>query len=141
MQNYEHHVYRPVATGVGYLFVLVAIAGFTLQWLQIGGAWTYVVGIAGLIGAQIALLYISRAYIVRLQDRIVKLEMKVRAKALLTPEQQQMLSRLTNKQIAALRFASDEELPALVQRASREQMTPDAIKRAVKNWVADLDRT
>jgi hypothetical protein len=45
------------------------------------------------------------------------------------------------KQIAALRFASDAELPALLERAAREQLPPVAIKRAIKNWVPDLDRT
>ncbi|HEX9407463.1 MAG TPA: DUF6526 family protein [Thermoanaerobaculia bacterium] len=69
------------------------------------------------------------------------LEMKVRAAELLTPEQEARLAALTRKQIVALRFASDAELGELVDRAAREQMTPDQIKRAVKQWRADLYRT
>ncbi len=73
--------------------------------------------------------------------RIILLEMKVRAAELLTPEQEARLAALTRKQIVALRFASDAELGELVDRAAREQMTPDQIKRAVKQWRADLYRT
>jgi hypothetical protein len=43
-------------------------------------------------------------------------------------------------QVFALRFASDEELPALVQRALNEHLTPDDIKKAVKNWLPDYMR-
>ncbi len=44
------------------------------------------------------------------------------------------------KQIVGLRFASDGEFPALAQRAASDSLTPDAIKREVKNWQADNDR-
>jgi hypothetical protein len=84
---------------------------------------------------------ISRLYITRLQDRIIKLEMRVRTAELLTRDQQRALFGLTTKQIAALRFASDQELPALVERAVREHLTPADIKRAVKTWTPDYDRT
>ena len=49
--------------------------------------------------------------------------------------------RFSIKHIAALRFASDAELPALIDRAIAEQLTPDQIKRAVKDWQPDLLRT
>jgi hypothetical protein len=67
--------------------------------------------------------------------------MKVRCAPLLTPAQQAACGRLGKPQIVALRFASDEELPALVERADREQLSADQIKRAIKNWVPDWDRT
>ena len=44
-------------------------------------------------------------------------------------------------QVAALRFASDVELALLVERATREQLKPADIKRAVQTWRPDLDRT
>jgi hypothetical protein len=49
--------------------------------------------------------------------------------------------RLTLPQLIALRFASDAELPALIDRAVAEQLTPDAIKRAVRDWQGDYLRT
>jgi len=141
MQTYETHVHRPTATGVGYLFVLVSLVAFALCWFGIGGHLATAVGVAGILGALIVLLAISRTYITRLQDRIIKLEMRVRAASLLNVDQQRLLFQLDNKRIAALRFASDAELPALLERAVKEQLKPSDIKRAVKTWIPDNDRT
>ena len=138
-QSYANHGHLPVATGVGYLFLIVAFVGLGLRWSS--GDWPTTLAVAGLAGASLALLSISRLYITRLQDRIIKLEMKMRCATLLTPAQQRLLFGLTTKQIVALRFASDEELPGLLERASRESMKPDDIKRAIRTWVPDLDRT
>jgi hypothetical protein len=49
--------------------------------------------------------------------------------------------RLTMAQIAALRFASDAELPGLIGRAVNERLTSDQIKRAVTDWQGDYFRT
>ena len=83
----------------------------------------------------------TRTYITKLQDRIIKLEMRVRGAGLLTPAQQAALAGLPTRQIVALRFASDAELPALLDRACSERLEPDQIKRAIKNWTPDYDRT
>lgn len=141
VQSYENHAHSPTAARVGFLFLLVAWVAFALRWFHIGGAYTMALGVGCLSLAVATLLYVSRTYITRLQDRIIRLEMHVRGAALLTPEQQRMLSGLHIKQVAALRFASDAELPALLERAAREQLKPDEIKRAIKTWVPDLHRT
>lgn len=139
-QSYANHAHRPTLTIVGYAFVVVALVAFAFRW-EGADRMLFAVGLLAIIGSLSSLLAISRIYITRLQDRIIKLEMRVRTATLLTAEQQRGLFKLTNKQIAALRFASDEELPALVERAVREQLAPADIKKAVKNWVPDLDRT
>jgi hypothetical protein len=140
-QTFETHAHRPVATGVGYLCVLVALAGFALRWNGIGGRTSFAIGLLGVIGAELALLFISRSYITALQDRIIKLEMRLRCAALLTPDQLGHMLRLGNKHVVALRFASDAELPALLDRAVRERLSPADIKRAVTSWTPDFDRT
>jgi hypothetical protein len=140
-QTYATHRHQPRLTGAGFLLVLTSIAALTLRWFDIGGRAMFAAGLAALIGAVVVLLLISRLFITRLQDRIIKLEMRVRGAQLLSPQQQAALSRLSRPQIVALRFASDAELPALLERAEREHLTADQIKRAIKNWVADLDRT
>jgi hypothetical protein len=140
-QNYANHVHRPTLTIVGFLFLLIALVAFVFRLLEIGGRSTFAVGLVAIVMSLATVLAISRVYITRLQDRIIKLEMRMRAAALLSPDRLQLLGRLTNKQIAALRFASDGELPSLVERAARENLKPDDIKRAVKLWVPDLDRT
>ena len=88
-----------------------------------------------------ALTAISRWYIVRLQDRIIMLEMKVRAAEILPAGQDALLAKLSPKQIAALRFASDDELGPLLERAARENLSPKDIKASIRTWRPDLHRT
>jgi len=140
-QDYASHRHNPQMTGIGFMFLVIATVGFALRWFEIGGRYTMAIGLLGLIASIQVLLLISRTYTTKLQDRIIKLEMKVRGATLLTPAQQAVLARLSKPQIVALRFASDAELPALVEQADREKMTADQIKRAIKNWVPDFDRT
>lgn len=140
-QDYASHRHNPRLTGIGFLFLLVAVFAFALRWFEIGGRYTMALGLAALIASIQVLLSITRVYITRLQDRIIKLEMKVRGMTLLTPAQQALLARLGKPQIVALRFASDAELPTLVEQADREKLSADQIKRAIKNWVPDFDRT
>ncbi len=140
-QSFETHVHRPKATAIAGVFVLSAIIGLTLRWFEIGGRLSFAAGLAGVVGAEIMLVVISRTYITKLQDRIIRLEMRVRGMSLLTPEQQGLLARLGIKETAALRFASDAEMPGLLARAAREKLTPADIKRAITSWTPDFDRT
>jgi len=140
-QSYETHRHRPILAGIASAFLLIGIVGFAFRWFEVGGRLSMAIGLAGLIGCNLILIVISREYTTKLQDRIIRLEMRVRAAGLMTPEQQRILASLPIKHVAALRFASDAELPALCERAAKERLTPDDIKRAVTNWVPDEDRT
>ena len=140
-QSYANHRHNPKLSFIGFLFLLLAIVAFALRWFNIGGRYAMAVGLLGLIASIQVLLSISRLYITKLQDRILKLEMKVRCATLLTPAQHAAYARLNTAQVVALRFASDEELPALLERADREQLDADQIKRAIQKWVPDWDRT
>jgi hypothetical protein len=91
--------------------------------------------------AVFVLVAISRLYTVRLQDRIILLEMKVRAAEVLPAGQDARLSELDPKQVVALRFAPDAELGELLDRAIREKLPPVEIKRAIRNWRGDYLRT
>jgi hypothetical protein len=136
-QTYANHRHQPRLTGISFVFLVIAIVGFALG----GGTLGRVTMALGLIGAIFTLQLISRTYTTTLQDRIIRLEMRLRCTSLLTPAQQAVVARLGKGQLVALRFASDQELGALAERADREQMTPDQIKRAITNWMPDLDRT
>lgn len=138
-QSYANHGHHPVPTYFAAFFTLVAI-------ITIYGAWlfgwdTRDIGMASLALGVAALVSISRNYIVRLQDRIIMLEMKVRCAELLPAGQDALLAELTPKQIVALRFASDEELGELLQRAVNEKMEPKAIKQSIQRWRPDYWRT
>jgi hypothetical protein len=75
-----------------------------------------------------------------LQSRIIRVEMRYRYYRLTQKFFEEVEKDLKLSQIAALRFASDEELPNLVQKAIDEKLSPDAIKRQIKNWAGDYHR-
>ena len=81
-----------------------------------------------------------RNYALTNQNRIVRLEERVRYAALLTPAQLSAAQALSQSQVIALRFASDAELPALISRTLKEGLEPKAIKGAVVSWRADTHR-
>ncbi len=137
-QSFASHAHRPTHTGIVWL---LALAALVLMVMQLRGSDTRDWAIIATILAVFELGWISRAYIVKLQDRIIMLEVKVRAAELLSAGQDAQLAKLSSKQIAALRFASDAEFGALLERAARENLAPKEIKAAIKTWRPDLHRT
>ena len=76
-------------------------------------------------------------YSLTIQNRLIRMEMRFRYHVLTGHRLEPLEQQLTLRQIIALRFASDEELPALVQRAIAENLPPKEIKKSIKNWQAD----
>ncbi len=71
------------------------------------------------------------------QDRIIRIEMRYRY-FVVTGERFELLeSKLSNSQIFALRFASDQELKELVQKTIAENLSSKEIKQSIQNWQAD----
>ena len=86
----------------------------------------------------ILLALTSRMQPLKAQDRVIRLEERLRYRELLDPETAAKASALPVSQIVALRFASDAELPELVNRViSGELKTQKEIKMAIKDWRAD----
>lgn len=83
------------------------------------------------------LFYYARSFPLKAQDRAIRAEENLRHFVMTG---RMLDSRLTMRQVIALRFASDEEFVALSKRAADEGLSSDDIKRAVKNWRADLYR-
>ncbi len=77
---------------------------------------------------------------IRVQDRIIRLEEQLRYQALLSPSQLIASRTLPLSSLIALRFASDAELPVLLDRTVNEQLTPKQIKQAISAWQPDLHR-
>ena len=137
-QTYANHRHSPTLTNVaGFLAFLglVAIAISLVRAPSLAGVGELCVALSALV-----LVAISRIYTVRLQDRIIRLEMRLRLERLLAHRQVD-IDRLSVRQLVALRFASDAELPALMDRALAENLTSDQIKRAIRDWRPDYERT
>ena len=137
-QSFKSHAHRATHTNIVGVLALIAL-GLIVQ--QMRGSDTRDWAIIFAILAILELGWISRVYTVKLQDRIIRLEEKVRAAELVPSAGDAYLAKLTSKQIAALRFASDEEFGALLERAARENLKPKDIKAAIKTWRPDFHRT
>jgi hypothetical protein len=138
-QSFQSHTHHPTPTYVASLFWLIALVLWIGQTFFGWDATTWI--FASMLVSVAALTAISRSYIVKLQDRIIMLEVKIRAAELLTSGQDALLAKLSPKQIAALRFASDEEFGPLLERAARENLSPREIKASIRTWRPDLHRT
>ncbi len=138
-QTYASHAHRPIPTAITALFALTALV---LMVGQLFFGWdTRDAAIMAIIFAVFTLGAISRLYVVALQDRIIMLETKVRCAELLPAGQDALLAKLSANQIVALRFASDDEIGALLERAARENLDPKAIKASIRTWRPDPYRT
>jgi hypothetical protein len=107
-----------------------------IRHLSVDTVWGVVVA-AGLVGLATA----ARLMALTVQDRVIRLEMRLRLSQSLAPELQSHIGDLTPAQLIGLRFASDSELPQLVQRVLDGSLkTSKEIKQAVKNWQGDYLR-
>lgn len=80
----------------------------------------------------------SRAMAVRVQDRVIRLEMRLRLAAILPDDLRSHIPRLTPQQLVALRFAPDAELPELVRQVVSGKLADQkSIKKAIVHWQAD----
>jgi hypothetical protein len=135
-QSYANHVHRPAGWLMTALLAVFGFVGMVLFVLRTPS----VISVALLLMASaiLGLVALLRRSITRLQDRIIRLEMRLRLAAL---GREQDMTRLSTRQLVALRFASDAELTTLIDRALAENLTPDQIKRGVTQWQADRMRT
>jgi hypothetical protein len=97
--------------------------------------WDIVVAIALLLLAGIA-----RMYALRVQDRVIRMEERIRIAAVASPATLARMDEFTIRQLVALRFAPYAELGTLADRALAEQLTPKQIKQAIVNWRPDTHR-
>lgn len=82
-------------------------------------------------------VFLARMFAVKAQDRAIRVEENLRHFAMTG---KLLDTRLTIRQVIALRFAGDSEFVPLAAQAAAQAMAPDAIKKAVKNWRADTYR-
>jgi hypothetical protein len=137
LQNYKRHARWLPAYHffvIPVLLLNVVLAMWSL--VQGPGVWTLWSVVFAI--ALLALGFLSRTQALTVQDRVIRLEMRLKLRQILPPDLQPRINDLTPRQLVALRFASDAELPELVREvlAGRLASSKD-IKTRVKNWQAD----
>jgi hypothetical protein len=114
---------------------VIVIAIQLFRYPGVLGLWLLLVSLALVVMAGR-----MRSYATHLQDRIIRVEENLRLARVLPEPLRSRMGELSDSQILGLRFASDVELPALVQRALDERLSRSDIKRAVQEWRPDYSR-
>jgi len=140
-QSYKNHaqivfLYHRVLTLVLLLILIGSIVNLNKSWGDSTRFYSASL-IVALTVAAILLFVFVRTFPLKAQDRAIRAEEQLRHYVLTG---KLLDSRLTMRQIVALRFASDAEFVALAQRAADQSLSADAIKRDVKQWRADTYR-
>ena len=138
-QNYQNHVRRtPMYYNLAGLILLVNILwqGYGLIGnLSVGSVIGFLVAIALLVAA-----FAARTQTLIVQNRVIRLEQRMRFQQLLPADVAARASALPIGQIVALRFACDAELPGLVNEVLAGLSDPKAIKQKVTSWQGDFLR-
>ncbi|MBI3135185.1 MAG: hypothetical protein HYZ14_10975 [Bacteroidetes bacterium] len=136
-QNYKNH--RRILPAYHYLtYGLIALILVAGSLIAFKGERYFMGAVVTLIGLTIALIgFFARAFALKAQDRAIRAEENFRYYVLTG---KRLSSNLRLGQIIALRFASDDELAALAERAEKENLSSREIKMAIQNWRGDFHR-
>ncbi|TAK17803.1 MAG: hypothetical protein EPO35_02345 [Acidobacteria bacterium] len=139
MQNYANHartvpLYHYVA---GPLLIINALYAI---WQLKNGLSADSVLFATTAVSLVLIGFYARAFALKAQDRVIRLEMRLRLREILPPRMHGDINRLTVPQLTGLRFAGDAELPDLVAAALKDNLGRRDIKKLVKDWQADDER-
>ncbi len=116
------------------LTVIVAIMN-VFRFPSLLAVWLVVFTVALTIAA-----FKIRTYALKVQDRVIRLEERLRLAILVDKPLRPRIVELSESQLVGLRFASDAELPALAARALAEKLSNAAIKKSVAHWRPDYWR-
>jgi len=135
-QNFKNHgrldpPFHMVLFTVLIVNLVIAIC-FTVQHFSLFSAWLVILSIAVFIP-----VLRLREYPIKVQDRVIRLEERIRLQALAPAEWHAQIYRLTEDQLIALRFAADDEVVELAKQALEENLDRKQIKERIKSWRPD----
>ena len=138
-QSYADHgrtdpAFHRFLVPISALTIIVAVVN-AVRHPGFNSAWLVLVSIAAGVA-----LFKMRLYSLKVQDRLIRLEERLRLQQLLAEPLRSRIPELTVGQLVALRFASDAELPVLVTRALNEKLSKDDLKKSVTAWRPDFFR-
>jgi hypothetical protein len=138
-QSFENHTRQIPIFALGNLVLFVNLVGRLVD-LRHGISFGPVMDVL-VSAALIALFVMGRNSVVAVQDRVIRLEMRLRLARVLPADLCSRISEFTVGQLVSLRFAGDAELPALARKVLDEKLDDrKAIKKLIKNWQADYLR-
>ena len=139
-QTYENHV-RIVPV---FHMVLFGILLLNLGWsvYQAYRAFSFGAVVSLLLAIGLIILSLcARIFVLTVQDRVIRLEMRLRMETLLPADMRPRIGEFSRSQLVALRFASDEELPELARKVLAEKIEDrKTIKKMIKHWNPDYLR-
>ena len=140
-QNNAHHTrhvkgYHFILSALLLIGTITSLVSVYLQWTAHYDIMNPIL-IALLFICGILLFIFTRTFPLKAQDRAIRAEENLRYFIL---TRKPLDSRITMGQVIALRFAPDDEFIVLADRAINENLSPDEIKKAIKNWRADEHR-
>jgi hypothetical protein len=139
-QSYKSHrrylpIYHFFVEPVLFLNIIAQLMYF-YRYRTLFKAWMVIVAVALMV-----LAWTARSMAVKAQDRVIRLEERLRLASVLPAELRERINELRPSQLVALRFAPDEELTGLVERClSGELAKSDQIKREIGTWRPDTHR-
>ena len=141
-QQYKNHVrYYPPHHFIFYPVIgLLLFIGIRGAWLDAANQWLWLMVTLLIVIVGWLSFMMRQHYALTCQNRIIRLELRLRYYQLTQQRLENFESKLSFKQLAALRFAADEELAPLVERTLSDELSPDAIKQAIINWLPDTMR-
>lgn len=138
-QNLKNHArFDPMFHGFLFVGALILL-GATIYALVRQPDWWGVVRLLGVLWA-IVLMFKTRLYALKVQDRVIRLEERLRLAELLPESTRGRIGELSDGQLIALRFASDREVAGLVQQTLDSKWDQKQVKSAIRNWRPDYLR-
>jgi uncharacterized membrane protein YdbT with pleckstrin-like domain len=140
-QNVANHVRLFPPFHFFVLPVFILNFGWSIyRWRTFGFSWDGFLAVLVALALLVGFLS-ARSFALKVQDRVIRLEERLRYQRLLPADLQPRIGEFTVGQLVSLRFAGDAELPALARRVLDEKLNErKAIKQLVKNWNPDYLR-